>query len=584
MTEQGPMPEADAVLASLTEELLRLYPENAAYLGIDKDDRAALKMCLTDRSPRGVDDLCGHVENTLNSLQRIDRTAASPAMRLDLDVVETAYGYAREGLKFGFGEVACLNVNLSHRSTPYVVAQNTGAFIEVPEFLDSQHGIADGEEADAYIGRLHAYGTALVGEAERIRADSDAGIVLPDFLLRKTIAQLKNVRGLSACDWQVVTSLARRTGLDLAKHIAVAERIVDGELKPALDRQIEALENAMPAATADAGVWKLAEGEHYYDWALRASTTTAVRAEEVHAMGAEQLRSLHAHMDPLLRKHGLTQGSVPDRMAAMATDPANLYANDDEGRAALLDYIDDRLAYIRTRMPDAFDTLVPGNVAVKRISPAIEHGAPDGYAGPGSLDGSNAGIYYINLRDTAIWPRHALPTLTFHEAIPGHIWQGEYANQLPLARSLLSFNAYSEGWALYAEQLSDELGAYEDDDLGRLGYLQSLAFRACRLVVDTGIHAMRWTREQAIDWFVANNGSPREQVAGEVDRYCVWPAQACSYKIGHSHFGLLRETARQRLGSKFSTKAFNDMLVQSGNVPLSILTRSTEAFVERHLL
>jgi uncharacterized protein (DUF885 family) len=260
-----------------------------------------------------------------------------------------------------------------------------------------------------------------------------------------------------------------------------------------------------------------------------------------------------------------------------------LYANDHAGRMALLEYINDRLADIRTRMPSAFDTLVPGKVVVKRISPAIEHGAPDGYAGPGSLDGSTAGIYYINLRDTAIWPRHALPTLTFHEAIPGHIWQGEFANQLPLARSLLSFNSYSEGWALYAEQLSDELGIYDDDDLGRLGYLQSLAFRACRLVVDTGIHARRWSRDQAIDWFVANNGSPREQVAGEVDRYCVWPGQSCSYKVGHTHFNALRDAARDRLGDRFQAKKFNDMLVRGGSVPLSVLTRIADAFVERHL-
>lgn len=582
MTQASSAPRADAVLNEITQGLLRLYPENAAYLGIDKADRIALKSRLSDRSPDGVAAAKAHVETILQALEELNDVPRPADRRLDLDVAAAAYAYAREGMKFGFGEVACLNVNLSHRSTPYVVAQNTGAVLEIPEFLDSQHAIADSGDADAYIERTRAYGAALDGETARIGADTDRGVILPDFLLQKTIRQLRAVRDLPADQWQVVASLGR-PGRDLPAHREAAEALVAAELRPALERQIEALERAIPLATSGAGVWTLPDGAEYYDWALRMSTTSAIDAEQVHGMGQDQLRELHARMEPLLRKRGLTQGSIPDRMEALATDPANLYSNDDAGRAALLGYINDRLADIRARMPDAFDTLVPGNVAVKRISPAIEHGAPDGYAGPGSLDGSTAGIYYINLRDTAIWPRHALPTLTFHEAIPGHIWQGEYANQLPLARSLLSFNAYSEGWALYAEQLSAELGIYADDDLGQLGYLQSLAFRACRLVVDTGIHARRWTRDQAIDWFVASNGSPRAQVAGEVDRYCVWPGQSCSYKIGHSHFVMLRDSARERLGDRYPAKAFNDMLVQGGNVPLSVLTRIADAFVTQHL-
>ncbi len=581
MTETSIAPSANTVLDDISEGLLRLYPENAAYLGIDKADRIALKSRLSDRSPDGIAEAKEHATTILQALNELDDVAMPLNQRLDLDVAATAYSFALEGMEFGFGEVACLNVNLSHRSTPYVVAQNTGAVLEIPEFLDSQHGISNSRDADAYIERMRAYREALDGETARIRADIDMGVVLPDLLLHKTIDQLKAVRDLPADQWQVVASLDR-PGRRFPTYFELAKVLVVAELQPALDRQIEALEHAIPLATSDAGVWKLPDGAAYYDWALRMSTTSVVGAEEVHRMGQNQLHELQSRMEPLLRKRGLTWGSIPERMAALAIDPANLYPNDDAGRIALLGYINDRLADIRARMPELFETLVPGNVVVKRISPAIELGAPDGYAGPGSLDGSTAGIYYINLRDTAIWPRHALPTLTFHEAIPGHIWQGEYANQLPLARSLLSFNAYSEGWALYAEQLSSELGIYADDDLGQLGYLQSLAFRACRLVVDTGIHAKRWTRDQAIDWFVANNGSPRAQVAGEIDRYCVWPGQSCSYKIGHSHFTKLRDGARERLGNRFPAKAFNDMLVQSGSVPLSVLTRIADAFVIQH--
>lgn len=573
--------DPSAFLDNLAEDLLALYPENAAYLGIDKGARAALKSRLTDRSPAGVAKLRSHVEAAQRTLAALEKTDLPAARRLDLDVVATAHALTREGLDFGFGDVSCLNVNLSHRSTPYVVAQNTGAVLEVPEFIDAQHSIADPEDADAYLERLKAYAASLVGEAERVDADAAKGVALPDFLLHKTIAQLEAVRAQADDEWQIVTALRDRAGEAFGHHVEAAESLVRDLLKPALDVQIAAMRRCIDRTSGDAGVWKLPDGDAYYNWALRMSTTVPVSADDVHAMGIEQLRELHGQMEPLLRKQGLTRGSVPERMEALATDPANLYPNDDAGRAMLLEYINRRLESIRERIGEAFDTLVPGNVVVKRISPAIEHGAPDGYAGAGSLDGSTAGIYYINLRDTAIWPRHALPTLTFHEAVPGHIWQGEYANRLPLARSLLSFNAYSEGWALYAEQLSDELGMYRDDDLGRLGYLQSLAFRACRLVVDTGLHAKRWTRDQAIDWFVAANGSPRAQVAGEVDRYCVWPAQSCSYKIGHSHFGALREAARDRLGEAFRVQAFNDMLVTGGNVPLSILTRLTDDFVSR---
>jgi len=323
-----PIPTAaDEVLDDISEGLLRLYPENAAYLGIDTADRTALKSRLTDRSPKGVADAKDHVTTILRSLYELDGAAVPSDQRLDLDVAAAAYAYAREGLEFGFGEMACLNVNLSHRSTPYVVAQNTGAVLEIPEFLDSQHGISDSHDADAYIERMHAYGEALDGETARIRVDLDLGVVLPDFLLHKTIGQLKAVRDLPADQWQVVASL-NRPGRNLPEHLEAAKALVAAELRPALGRQIEALERAVPRATSDAGVWKLPDGGEYYDWALRMSTTTAIGAEQVHKMGLDQLRELHARMEPLLRRRGLTGGSIPERMEALAIDPANLYPND----------------------------------------------------------------------------------------------------------------------------------------------------------------------------------------------------------------------------------------------------------------
>jgi uncharacterized protein (DUF885 family) len=216
---------------------------------------------------------------------------------------------------------------------------------------------------------------------------------------------------------------------------------------------------------------------------------------------------------------------------------------------------------------------------VKRLPPDEEPGAPVAYGGAGSIDGAIPGRYWINLRTTSLHSRYSLADLTFHEAIPGHIWQGEYTRRMPLIRQQLAFNAYSEGWALYAEQLADELGAYEADPVERLGYLQSLAFRACRLVVDTGLHAKRWTREQGVQYFVEVNGSNPLEVASEVDRYCSWPAQACGYKLGHSEINRLRRHASSARGSSFDLKAFNDTVVLGGNVPLDVLAKNVDEYV-----
>jgi uncharacterized protein (DUF885 family) len=223
--------------------------------------------------------------------------------------------------------------------------------------------------------------------------------------------------------------------------------------------------------------------------------------------------------------------------------------------------------------------LVKGSLIVKRVPPEIQDGMPDGYAGPGSMDGTQPGIYYINLKDMTNWPRYSLPTLCCHEGIPGHIWQGEYSYKLPLIRSLLAFNAYSEGWALYAEQLGDELGLYADDPLGKIGYLQSINFRAMRLVVDTGIHAKRWGFDRALDVFSEGTGQPREQLRAELNRYCSWPGQACGYKMGHNEINMLRLKAQTELGRRFDLKRYNDAVVLTGNVPLTLLER----VIDKHI-
>jgi uncharacterized protein (DUF885 family) len=572
---------AEALLAETAEELLTEYPESASTLGLDKDRRAGLKSRLTDRSPEGVGRAAAVASARRKTLAALPRTALSPATRLDVAVADTAYQLAAEGYAFPFGDVAILDHEVSYRNGPYVVTQNMGAFVEVPEFMDSQHRISAPADAESYLERLQAYARALEGETARLRHDSAAGVTAPAFILDKTIRQMSNARAIPIAQWGVVTSLAKRTAGFPKDFGALALKVTTDQIVPALDRQIEELKRQRPQASSDAGVWRLPEGDAYYAWALRAGTTTNLDPAHVHQMGLDQLAALQARMEPLLRAQGLTQGTPGERMTALGKDPRNLFANTDAGRQEILAYVNGRLADVRTRLPRAFATLGPGNLLVKRVDPAIENGAPDGYAGPGTIDGSQPGLYYINLRDTSIWPRYALPTLSYHEGIPGHVWQGEYTYKLPLIRSLLQFNAYSEGWALYAEQLADELGVYEGDPLGKLGYLQSLAFRACRLVVDTGMHSKRWTRDKAIEWFATTNGSTVMEVSAEVDRYCVWPGQACGYKVGHAEINRLRDQAQRELGGRYDLRFFDDAIVKGGNVPLTLLAQVTDQYIAR---
>ncbi len=562
---------AQALLAETAEELLIQYPESASTLGLDTGLRAGLKARLTDRSPEGVSHAAAVASARKRKLDALPRTGLSVATELDLAVARTAYQLAADGTAFAFGDVAILDHEVSYRNGPYVVTQNMGAFVEVPEFLATQHRIAGPADAQSYLERLRAYARALDGETARLRHDSAAGVIAPAFILDKTIRQLSTARAQPVAQWGVVTSLAQRTAGFPGDFAAQALGVASTEVAPALERQIDELKRQRPLASGEAGVWRLPDGDAYYAWALRAGTTSNLDPAHVHQMGLEQLAALQGRMEPLLRAQGLTQGTPGERMTALGKDPRNLFPDTDAGRSQILAYIDGRLADIRTRLPRAFATLVAGNLQVKRVDPAIENGAPDGYAGPGTIDGSQPGLYYINLRDTSIWPRYALPTLTYHEGIPGHVWQGEYTYKLPLIRSLLEFNAYSEGWALYAEQLADELGVYAGNPLGELGYLQSLAFRACRLVVDTGIHSKRWTRDKAIEWFATTNGSTVMEVAAEVDRYCVWPGQACGYKVGHTEINRLRDQAQHQLGPRYDLRYFDDAIVKGGNVPLTLL-------------
>jgi uncharacterized protein (DUF885 family) len=569
----------EQLLADFSEQLLAEYPENATALGIDLDRRAGLKSRLSDRSAAGQQAIAQTAARRLAQMQALDITTLGAAVRTDLDVMRTAHEFALEGFAFPFGDVAMLNLSWSYRNAPYVVAQNTGAFLEIPGMLDDQHTVKSSADADAYLARMEAYASQLDGETGRLKNAAAQNVIAPDFLLDKTLKQIRLARAGKVAQWSLVTSLAKRTNGMPGGFAAQAQKIATDKVAPALERQSAELEAHRRRASDAAGVWKLPRGDEYYAWALAAGTTTRMTPDEIHERGQEELRALQSEMDAILKQQGMTQGTVGERMTALDKQSRFRFEDSDAGRARMMKILNDRIADMRTRLPRAFATLAPGFLEIKRMAPEVEPGAPGAYGGAGTIDGKVPGKFWINLRTMSIWTTYNIPTLVYHESIPGHVWQGEYTFKLPLARSLLAFNAYSEGWALYAEQLANELGVYDDDPFGRLGYLQSIAFRACRLVVDTGLHAKRWTRKQAIDWFASTNGSSVEEVTGEVDRYCAWPGQACGYKVGHSEINRLRAKAQATLGARFDLRLFNDAVVKGGGVPMLTLARTIDAFI-----
>ncbi|QNA84327.1 DUF885 family protein [Sphingomonas sp. So64.6b] len=568
--------EAVRTLAAIAEEMLAAFPENATTLGIDTGKRTGLKSTLTDRSVAADAGQRSKAGSRLRQLTAIDRSTLSPQVALDVDVTQAAYQLAHDGWEaLPGGDVAILNQNVSYRSTPYIVSQGTGAFAEVPDMMESKHEIATRADADAYLARLEAYAASLDAETARIVADAGKNMVLPRFLLDITASQLNAAATQKVDEWSLIRSFAtkaEKAGVAGAWSDS-ATTIATGKIAPALARQAAALTGLRDKAGDTPGMWKLPEAERAYAWLVEAGTTTRRTPEEVHQSGLEQVAKLSAEMDVLLKAQGLTKGSVGARLAELGKRPDLLYPNTNAGRAELLGYLNRTVANIRGKMPQVFGKVVEGKLIVKRVPVSIEGGAPNAYAGAGSIDGKTPGNFYINLKDTSIWPRFALPTLVSHEGIPGHVWQGEYTFSLPLIRTLLAFNAYSEGWALYAEQLTDEVGVYAEDPLAHLGYLQSMNFRASRLVADTGLHHKRWTMEQAMRWFGEATGYTASQCRSELNRYCAWPGQALGYKTGHNEINRLRSKAKATLGAKFDVKKFNDLVVGVGGVPLSVLER-----------
>ncbi len=570
--------EGEALLDEFGWNLLRHEPTRATSLGVDTGEHAALKSMLADVSPDGINAYADTLRADLERARAFDKSALDPATRTSFEVVESAYSTALDGFALPYGDIPVG----SWRTAPYAVIQNVGAYIDLPRFLDSDHPIADEADAEAYIARLDAMPATLEGELERISAARAMGVVPPDFLLDKAIDQMTAQIADAREGGAMVESLVRRTGEEgiAGDWETRATEVVTTQIVPALEAQLAELQVQRAEAGSDPGIWAQPQGDEWYAWSLRSSTTTDMGPDEIHELGLSTLDEIHAEMDPILRDIGYTEGSVGDRMTALSQDPRFMFAEGDPGRAEIMQFIEDRIEWIRAQMPRAFREVAAGNLEVRRLPPAEEPGAPTAYGGAGSVDGTVPGKMWINLRTTDLHRKYDVPTLVHHETIPGHVWEGEYSNQLPLIRSILAFNAFSEGWALYSEQLADELGAYGEHPAWKLGYLQDAAFRACRLVVDTGLHHKRWGREQSVRFFMERNGNKREQVASEVDRYCSWPGQATGYMVGKLEILRQRQRAMQALGEAYDLRDFNQAVVDGGNAPLDVLAGNITRYIE----
>ncbi|MBL9068924.1 MAG: DUF885 family protein [Sphingopyxis sp.] len=560
----------DALLSRQFEAGLRDDPTRATSLGIDTGARAALRAQFPDWSAAARQKRDRQIDIDLADVRAIDPATLSDSARVAHDSAEFDLATRQRLARFSYH-----SGGFGHRAGPYGVTQLGGFYTGVSTFLDSQHPVATKADADAYMARLDAIPALFDADTDIVQANAAIDVVAPRFILDQAIQQLGRLRNGDASTKTLVSSIARRSSaFGLSGYGERAAAAFEGPIRAALTRQIDTLTALLPRAGEAAGVSRLPDGAAYYAATLAQHTTTDLSAAAIHRIGVDQVADLTARMDNLLKTQGYKDGSIRDRLNALGKAEGQRFANDDAGRAELLAYLNGRLAAVRERLPQVFSRLPKAPYEIRRVPPEIEIGAPGGSAQAGTPDGSRPGIFFINLRDTAEWPRYTLPTLAYHEGAPGHLFEGALKFEdaaLPLYRQAASVTAYGEGWGLYAEQVADELGLYDDDPLGKIGYLASYAFRASRLVVDTGLHAMGWSRDQAIDYMTRNSSNSPSASRTEIDRYIVYPGQACAYKVGQIAILGARDAVSRRKG--YDIRRFHDVVLGAGRIPLTVLER-----------
>lgn len=567
----------NAVFERIFQEQVRTSPTTATFLGLDKGELAPLRAQIDTRPVvQARREEAARTDKFIGWLRAIPEAGLSDSGKLNREVILWDLETNNVGPK---------RFDIANPQSPYEVSQQDGIYFSRPDFLHSAHPIETASDAEAYMSRLALFPTELDNETAEVRRQAARAFLAPGWSLDLALKQMRELRSASPEQSGMADSVASRAA---AKNIpgdwrGRAAKIVAESVYPALDREIAAVAGLRPTTAAGDGIWRVPRGDEIYAAALAEATTTNFTADEIHQIGLKQVAEISAELDKILRSAGLTTGSVGERLTAFNKRPDQLYPNTDAGRAQLIDDLNVGVKAMYAKLPQAFHTLPRQPLEIRRVPPEIQDGASGGYYRQATLDGSRPAIYFINLKSTDSWPKYSLPALTYHEGVPGHHLQlsiAQLSESLPMLRRIAFYSAYGEGWALYSEQLADELGGFTGFE--RAGYLQSFLFRAERLVVDTGLHHKRWTREQATEHMVATTGFERGRAQREIERYCVSPGQACSYKIGHIAWERARAKAKAALGDRFDLRDFHEILLE-GAMPLTIFERRVDERIKARL-
>ncbi len=531
---------------------------------------------LTDASLAREADLNAKLRDDLATLRAYDRDKLDVDTRASYDILEYFLAIQQEGERF------------QHHNHP--LNQLFGVQNELPTFMATQHSVVSAKDAENYIARLNQFPRKLDDVLESVKQREREGIVPPTFVVEKVLAEMRGFVDALPVENVLYTSFDEKLGkldsttMDAARRtqiLALASAAIRGSVYPAYRRMIAYYEKLLPKTKGNHGVWSLPDGAAFYAWAVRQHTTTDMTPEQVHALGLSEVARIEGEMDTILRAQGLTEGTVGARVKQLGDRPEQLYPDTDEGRKQILKDFQTIIDDIDKGLGPYFDVRPKAPVKVERVPVFREKTAPGAYYNAPAFDGSRPGIFYANLRNVAEVQKFGMRTLAYHEAIPGHHFQVTIQQELtgvPTFRKILPFTAFSEGWALYAERLAWEIG-YQKNPLDNLGRLQAEMFRAVRLVVDTGLHHQRWTREKAIDYMTDKTGMPSTDVVAEIERYLVNPGQALAYKVGMNRILELREQASRELGAKFDLRRYHNLILTSGNMPLTLLTQRVNAWI-----
>jgi uncharacterized protein (DUF885 family) len=547
---------------------LRILPSWLDFYGGDLDDA----------SPREDQRQAALVRAGYATLHNYDESRLAREARLSYDALDYYLRDKVDGERF--------------RTHDFPVNQLFGVQSELPDFMVQIHAVTTPREARRYVERLNKFPRKFDQLLESLRLRESMGVIPPRFTVDKVLAQMERFVATPPKSNALYTSFEQKLGklpagtLDAGERdriLAQTERALEGSVYPAY-RSVIAYFTALQAkATGNEGAWHLPQGDAYYAWCVRDHTTTDMTPDEVHTLGLSEVARVGSAMDAILRQRGLRDGSIGARMEDLKHDPSLYFPATAEGKAAMLDRYRSLLDTANRRLDEAFAHLPSSQLEVRAIPQMSEATGPIAYYSPGSLDGARPGVFYANTRDPREVPRFAMPTVAYHEGVPGHHLQGSIAREMrdvPTFRKVIPFTAYIEGWALYAEQLAWELGL-ENDPLDNLGRLNDEMLRSVRLVVDTGIHAKRWTREQAIAYMRDNTGLADADIVAEVERYFVQPGQALAYKVGMLRILALREKARTALGPRFDIRAFHEEVLAHGALPLVVLDKVVDDWIAR---